>query len=141
MKKDGLFDVIMGAYDGTELCELVVKFLLDKISEKHDRRYIGLHREDGLSAFKNKSDTQLERIKKSLHEIFKDFDLEIVAESNVRIVNYFTTAPLNLTKKEWNHPPNVIKQLPACIAKRFSNHSSDGKIFKESANLLRRSFK
>ena len=32
MKKDGLFDVTMGAYDDAEVCELVGAFLLDKIS-------------------------------------------------------------------------------------------------------------
>ena len=34
MKKDGSFDVTMGAYDGAEVCELVGIFLLDKISKK-----------------------------------------------------------------------------------------------------------
>ena len=34
MKKDGSFDVTMGGYDGTEVCELVGTFLLDKISKK-----------------------------------------------------------------------------------------------------------
>ena len=34
MKKDGSFDVTMGAYDGAEVCELVGTFLLDKISKK-----------------------------------------------------------------------------------------------------------
>ena len=37
MKKDGLFDVTMGAYDGAEVCELVGTFLLDKISEKYEK--------------------------------------------------------------------------------------------------------
>ena len=32
--------------------------------------------------------TQLETIKKSLQKTFKDFGLEIAAESNLRIVNY-----------------------------------------------------
>ena len=32
--------------------------------------------------------TQLERIKKSLQKTFKEFGLEIVAESNLTIVNY-----------------------------------------------------
>ena len=49
---------------------------------------IGLYRDDGLSVLKNKSGTQLERIKKNLLKTFKDFGLEIVAESNLRIVNY-----------------------------------------------------
>ena len=70
MKKDGLFNVTMRAYDGAEACELVGTFLLDKISEKYDKNSIGLYRDDGLSLFKNKSDTQLEIIKKNFYFIF-----------------------------------------------------------------------
>ena len=55
MKKDGLFDVTMGAYDGAEVCELVGTFLLDKISEKYEKNNIGLYRDDGLSVFKTKA--------------------------------------------------------------------------------------
>ena len=66
LKKDSLSDVTMGAYDGEEVCQLVRTFLLDKISKKYDKNSIGLHRDDGLSVFINKSDTQLERIKKEL---------------------------------------------------------------------------
>ena len=35
--------------------------------------------------------------------------------------------------KEFNHPPNLIKHLPASIEKRLSNNSFDEKIFQESA--------
>ena len=59
IKKDGLFDVTMGAYDGAEVCELAGTFSLDKISEKYDKNSIDLYRDDGLSVFKNKSDTHL----------------------------------------------------------------------------------
>ena len=52
MKKDGLFDVTIGAYDEAEVCELV-GFLLDKISVKYDKNNIGLYRDNGLSVFKN----------------------------------------------------------------------------------------
>ena len=55
MKKDGLFDVTMGAYDGAEVCELVGTFLLDKISEKYGKNSISLYRDDGLSVFKTKA--------------------------------------------------------------------------------------
>ena len=55
MKKDGLFDVTMGAYDGAEVCELVGTFLLDKVSEKYEKSSIGLYRYDGLPVFKNKA--------------------------------------------------------------------------------------
>ena len=34
MKKDGLFNVTMGTYDGAEVCELVGIFSLDKVSVK-----------------------------------------------------------------------------------------------------------
>ena len=51
MKKDGLFDVTMGAYDGAKVCEKYC--LLHKISEKYEKNSIGLYRDDGLSVFKN----------------------------------------------------------------------------------------
>ena len=33
MKKDGLFEVTMGAYNGAEVCEPVGTLLLDKVSK------------------------------------------------------------------------------------------------------------
>ena len=52
MKKDGLFDVTMGAYDGRKVYELVGAFLLDKISVKYDKNSINLYCNNGLSVFK-----------------------------------------------------------------------------------------
>ena len=48
MKKDGLFNVTMGAYDGAEVCELVGTFSLDKISVEYDKNSIGLYHDNGL---------------------------------------------------------------------------------------------
>ena len=77
MKKVGdIFDVTMGAYDEAEVCELVSTFLLEKISEICNKSNIGLYRDDGLSIFRNKSDTQLEKMKKKLQRLFKEYDLE-----------------------------------------------------------------
>ena len=45
--------------------KLVGTFLLNKISEKYDKNSISLYLDDELTVFKNKSATQLERIKKS----------------------------------------------------------------------------
>ena len=53
MKKDGLFDVTVGAYNGAEVCELVGTFLLDKISVKYDKNSIGLYRDNRLPLIKN----------------------------------------------------------------------------------------
>ena len=93
--------------------------------------------------------TQLETIKKNLQKPFKDFGLEIAAESNLKIANYLDVT-LNLNdgsfrpfdksddiiqyiNKEFNHPPDLIKHLPASIEKQLSNNSFDKKIFQESA--------
>ena len=67
-------------YDGAELCELVGTFLLEKISEICNKSNIGLYRDDGLSIFRNKSGTQLEKIKKKFQRLFKEYDLEITAK-------------------------------------------------------------
>ena len=53
MKKDGLFHVTMGDYDGAEVCELVGTFSLDKISVKYDKNSISLYHDNRLSVFKN----------------------------------------------------------------------------------------
>ena len=70
-KRGDLFDVAMEAYDGAEICELVGTFLLEKISEICNEGDIGLYRDDGLAIFRNKSGTQLEKIKKKLQRSFK----------------------------------------------------------------------
>ena len=149
----------MGAYDGAEVCELVGTFLLEKISEICNKCDIGLYRDDGLAVFRNNSGTHLEKIKKELQRLFKKYDLEIIAESNQKIVNYLDVT-LNLKDgtfrpyhkpgdqmqyihTESNHPPNIIKHIPASIENRLSNLSSTETIFKESTthyeNNLRQS--
>ena len=85
----------MGAYDGAEVCKLVGTFLLEKISEICNEGDIGLYRDDSLAIFRNKSGTQLETIKKKLQRLFKEYDLEITAESNKKIV-YYLDVTLNL---------------------------------------------
>ena len=72
-----------------------------------------------------------------------------MAEFNLRIVNCLDVA-LNLNdgffrpcdkpddiiqyvNKEFNHPRNLMKLLPASIEKRLSNNSFDEKIFQQSA--------
>ena len=90
--------------------------------------------------------TRLERIKESLQKLFKDFGLEIAAESNLRIVNYLDVKlnlndgsfgpcdkPDDIINKEFNHPPNLIQHLPASIEKRLLKIFFDEKMFQESA--------
>ena len=135
-------------------------FLFEKISKICNKSNIGLYRDDGLSIFRNKSGTQLEKMKKKLQRLFKEYDLEITAEINLKIVNYLdvtfnlkdgTFRPyhkpddkIQYIHTESNHPPpNIIKHIPASIETRLSNLSSNEIIFKESTthyeNNLRQS--
>ena len=94
-----------------------------------------------------------------MQRLFKEYDLEITAESKQKLVNYLDVT-LNLQDgtfrpyhkpndqiqyihKESNHPPNIIKRIPVSIGTRLSNLSSTEIIFKESTthyeNNLRQS--
>ena len=113
MKKEGnIFDVEIGVYDGAEVCQLVGTFLLEKVSEICNKSNIGLYRDDGLSIFRNKSGTQLERMKKKLQRLFKEHDLEITAE-NLKIVNYLDVT-FNLkdgTFRPYHKPDDQIQYI------------------------------
>ena len=55
IKKQGLFDVSMGAYHGAEVCELVGTYMLNVLSKKYNKNDFGLYRDDGLAVLKKKS--------------------------------------------------------------------------------------
>ena len=100
-KHSRLFDVTMGAYDGAEVCELVGKFLLYKLSLKCNRNKIGLCRDDGLAIFKNISGPKSEKIKKNIQKLFKENQLDIVIQCNMKTVNSILKILLiALTKKK-----------------------------------------
>ena len=47
MKKGSdVFDVSMGAYNDTEVCELIGIFLLNLLGRQYDTKIIGLYRDD-----------------------------------------------------------------------------------------------
>ena len=55
IKKGGeLFDVTMGAYDGSEICELLGFFILFKFQQLNKIKNFGFYRDDGLAVVKNR---------------------------------------------------------------------------------------
>ena len=60
-KQSGLFDVTMGAYDGTEVCELVGTYMLSVISKKYNKKDFRLYCGGGLGVVKNKSGPETEK--------------------------------------------------------------------------------
>ena len=67
-----LFEVTIGTYNGAEVCELVGSFLLYQLSNKYNKKDIGLYRDYGLTVFKNKSDPKAERIKRDFPKNFRE---------------------------------------------------------------------
>ena len=141
----------MGAYDGAEICELVGIFLLYKLSLKYNKNDIGLYRDDGLAIFKNISGPKSEKIKKNIQKLFKENQLDIVIQCNMKTVNYLDVT-LNLENStyrpyqkennqikyiniESNHPPSIIKQLPLSIESRLSSLTSSEEIINDSVIL------
>jgi hypothetical protein len=141
-----LFDVTMGSYDGAETCELVGAFLLHQINNKYGAHF-GLYRDDGLGALKL-TPRIIENIKKDLCAIFKGHDLRITIEANTQTVNFLdinlnlntgryspfmkpNNTPLYVHSKS-NHPPGIIKNIPASINRRLSTISSDLESFSKA---------
>ena len=138
----------MGAYDGAEVCELVGNYLLYKLSKLYEKKDIGLYRDDGLAVFKNKSGPESEIIKKSIQAIFRENELKVTIQCNLKIVDYLgvtfnltdssyrpfneTNNEINYIHKQSNHLPSIIKQLPLSVERRLSKLSSNEKIFIDS---------
>ena len=120
----------MGAFDGGECCELrglLNIFLLKSILEPN---CYGLYRDDGLRVVRGRGHVA-EQMKKKIHTIFKELDLNITAEANLIEVN-FLDVTLNLAdgsfrphtkpnsqvkyvNKDSNHPPLIVFSIPTSI--------------------------
>ena len=69
---EGCFDVTMGSYDGTEICELVEIYILSRLSTIIDKNDCGLYRDDGLLVLRNVNGQQINRVRKNTIQTFKD---------------------------------------------------------------------
>ena len=140
-KQSGLFDVTMGAYGGGEVCELVGRYMLYLVSEKHNKKDFGLYRDDGLGVVKNKSGPEIGKIKKNIQKIFKENKLDIVIKCNMKLVNYLNNSnykpyhkrdnEILYIHKDSNHPLSILNQIPKSIEKRISTLSSNETVCNE----------
>ena len=146
-----MFDVAMGSYDGAEVCELVGLYILHKLTSAYPNGNIGLYRDDGLAVFKNMSARSLDKMRKDFSKIIGELGLQITAQSNLKIVNYLDVTlnlstgkfcpyrkpdnyPLYINAKS-NHPPSIIKHLPATISTRISSLSCDADEFNKASRV------
>ena len=118
---------------------------LNNLSEKYGKDNVGLYRDDGLVLLRNASGPQSERTRKDITQEFKKQELNISISTNLKICN-FLDVTLNLTDGTYypyrkpnnetlyidsnsNHPPTIIKHLPAAIGRRISDISSSKELF------------
>ena len=66
-KSSPQFDVAMGSFDGTEVCELVGLYMLYHLSSViGDQTNIGLYRDDGLAILEATSGPKMDRFRKKI---------------------------------------------------------------------------
>lgn len=63
------FDVAMGCYDSTKVCELVGLYTLHKLTSTYTKGGIGLYSNDGLAEFKNMSARSLDKVREDFSKI------------------------------------------------------------------------
>ena len=101
IKRDSeLFDITMGAYDGAVVCELVGNYLLYELSKLYEKKNIALYKDDGVAVFKNKSGPESEKIRKSIQVKFRENELKITIQCNLRIVDHLDVT-FNLTDSSY----------------------------------------
>ena len=151
VKKDDVFDVSMGAFDGAEVAELVGLLILHKLKIAVPKIDFGLYRDDGLGENEPLSGPKREQSKKKIFKTMKDLGFDITLEFGLKIVDYLdATLDLNTSaykpfrkpndtpcyiNKHSNHPPNTTKQLPKMVNTRLCSISSNKTVFDEAAPI------
>ena len=97
----------------------------------------------------NQTPRQMEKAKKQICQIFANNNLKITVDANKKVVNFLdVTLDLNTGKfkpyskpsntplyvhSQSNHPPNILRNIPAAINRRLSSVSSDHEVFNEAS--------
>merc|ERR1712240_18251 len=148
IKKDGLWDVSIGSWDGAEVCEAVCLYLLHKL--QHLNIPIGIYRDDGLS-ISYLSPRQNEVIKKKIVEIFKQEGLSITVEANLDSVDFLDVTldlvsgihkpylkrgnRITYVHKHSNHPEVMLNAVPISVNKRLNVLSSNKEVFDQAKGV------
>ena len=147
-KKDGPWDVTMGAFDGAQVTDLVGLYILHRLKTEIPEVQFTLYRDDGLGTHTRFSDTKIKNIKNRLKAVFDSLGLEIIVDTKLTSVNFLDVSmdlmddsfkpfrkpndtPIYVHKLS-NHPPSVSKNLPKAINKRINQLSSSEQIFNNS---------
>ena len=134
----------MGSFDGSECCEAVGLYVLDKVKRLLPNLNLGLYRDDSLGVIKKCRKQKIEQMRKSLFKLFKDMGLQITIDAGLQQVN-FLDVTININGNFWpyqkpnnetkyvhtdsNHPKVVLKEIANSVNARLSNISSNQNLF------------
>ena len=80
VKKDEVFDVSMGAFDGAEVAELVGLLILYRLRQAIPKIDFGLYRDDGLGKNKPMTPARRDQARKTIFKTLKELGLNITLE-------------------------------------------------------------
>ena len=151
VKKDAPqhFDVTEGSFDGAEVCELVGLYLLNRLEGIVSDGSVGLYRDDGLAAVHGYSGPRMDKLRKTIVEVFKSNGFQITINIKLKVTDFLDVVLDLDTGKYWpfrkandnpqyvhrgsNHPANILKEIPVMTNKRLSALSCDKEQFDKSA--------
>ena len=139
------FDVSMGAYDSSQIADLIGIYILDTLSRIIELKYIGIYRDDGLIYIPDSNGPKTSNIEKKIIRAFRFLGFKIEIVSNLNIVNFLDIS-FNLPNNSYkpfckdnlnpcyinvhsDHPKSIIKQIPNAINIRISRLCSNKHIF------------
>ena len=130
----GCFDFTMGSYD------LVGVYILSQLETIINKSQMGLYREDGSVSLRGANGQKMDKTRKNIAEIFKKIGLQINIVTNLKGIDFLdvtfdlTNVRFRPYKKpnvkllyvhtSFNHPPQIIMQLPNTIKERLCYNSS-----------------
>ena len=125
----------MGSYDGAKICDIVGLYLLSRLQKLNIN--IGLYRDDSL-AVGPQPPRELNKIKDRICQVFKKNNnnhqsksksgwiLDLTLDLNTGLYKPFmkpNDTPVYVNKSS-NHPPKILKNIPASVNRRLSNTSA-----------------
>ena len=153
VKKEGKedFDVPISWFNGAEVCEWIVSYILQQLSQLFEHHSVGLYRDDGVTILKGSTSPETERVKKKVIKVFKECELKITIKANLHIVSLLDiTLDLrnNTCESHWksdNHlvhtnknstsPKTILRELPKSRSKRLSDLPSNKEIVQKATPI------
>ena len=82
------FDVVMGCYDGAEICELIDCYILNQLSSVFRNDFVRLCRDGDLGNFKNMLGPEVKRKHKDVINVYENCRLKSTIKTDLAPVDF-----------------------------------------------------